>query len=63
MTHAPSSRAAAGNALSTVSEGSLRAEADSHSGLMAVITLRFGSVAVFILPIPPGGREVLLVIL
>lgn len=63
MTRAPSNRAAAGNALSTMSEGSLRAEADSHSGRMAVITSRFVAVAVFILPIPSGGREVLLVIL
>lgn len=63
MTCAPSNRAAAGTALSTLSEGSLRAEVDSHPGRMAVITLYFVAVAVFILPISPGGREVLLVIL
>lgn len=46
-----------------MSGGSRRAEADSHAGRMAAITLCFVAVAVFILPISPGGREVLLIIL
>lgn len=60
---APSDRAAAGDALSTASDSSLRAKADSLSGRMVVITLHFVAVAVFILPTHPGGKEVLLVIL
>lgn len=62
---APSDRAAAGNARSTMSDSSQCAKADSLSGRMVVITLYFVAVTVFILPTPTllGDKELLLVIL